>query len=80
MTIAEKRNPTARTCIMSICKKGMPGVPLFADVGTSFFGDNHVVTFAVSFKEEVTFVAANMAAILFRLKGEVGLLFFPDYV
>jgi hypothetical protein len=65
---------------MSICKKGMPGVPLFADVGTSFFGDNHVVTFAVSFKEEVTFVAANMAAILFRLKGEVGLLFFPDYV
>jgi hypothetical protein len=58
----------------------MPGVPLFADVGTSFFGDNHVVTFAVSFKEEVTFMAANMAAILFCLKGEVGLLFFPDYV
>ena len=78
--IAEKWNPTARTCIMSICKKGMPGVPLFADVGTSFFGEDHVVTFAVSFKEEATFVAANMAAILFCLKGEVGLSFFPDYV
>jgi hypothetical protein len=37
MAIAEKWNPTARTCIMSICKKGMPGVPLFADIGTSFF-------------------------------------------
>jgi hypothetical protein len=80
MAIAEKWNPTARTCIMSICKKGMPGIPLFADVGTSFIGDDHVITFAVSFKEEATFVAANMAAILFHLKGEVGLSFFPDYV
>ena len=78
--IAEKRNPTARTCIMSICKKGMPGVPLFADVGSSFYGEDHVVTFAQSFKEEATFTAANMAAILYHLKGEIALSFFPDYV
>jgi hypothetical protein len=75
MAIAEKWNPTARICIMSICKKGMPGVPLFTDIGTSFF-----ITFAVSFKEEATFVAANMAAILFPLKREVGRSFLPDYV
>jgi hypothetical protein len=61
-------------------QKGMPGIPLFADVGTSFFGEDHVVTFAVSSKEEATFVAANMAAILFCLKREVGLSFFLDYV
>jgi hypothetical protein len=78
--IAEKRNPTARTCIMSIQKKGMPGVPLFADIGTSFFGEEYIATYAEKFKEEASFVASNMAAILYHLKGEVGLSFFPEYV
>jgi hypothetical protein len=80
MAIVEKHNPTARTCIMSICKKGMPGIPLFADVGVSFYGEDHVVTFPESFKEEATFTAAIMAAVLYHLKGEVRLSFFPDYV
>jgi hypothetical protein len=74
MAIAEKCNPTARTCIMSICKRGMPGIPLFADVGVSFYGEVHVVTFAESFKEEGTFTAANMAAVFYHLKAKSGFL------
>jgi hypothetical protein len=80
MAIAEKHNPTARTCIMSICKMGMPSVPLFAEVGVSFYGEDHVVTFAESFKEEATLTAANMAVVLYHLKGEVRLSFFLDYI
>jgi hypothetical protein len=58
----------------------MPGVKLFSDVSLSWNKTDYIATVAEAWKNEGHFVAANVAAYLYRYFRELGLSFFPSHV
>jgi hypothetical protein len=78
--VAEKRNPMARMLLMRLEKRDMPGVKLFTDVSLNFSKSDYIASAPAVWKDEARFVAANVAAFLYRRFGEVGLSFFLPHI
>jgi hypothetical protein len=74
--VEEKKNPTARQLLMKIPKKDMPGVSLFVDIGSNWQKSEFLATYPKRWKDEASFVTANIPAYLYHHFGDVGLSFF----